>query len=73
MLLPDPAKLMCAPCQEAAENLTKKWKQYSRDGSTIPNLERQLYLWSIEGKINSIKAQINSINILVINIKLIII
>ncbi|XP_012223827.2 cytochrome P450 315a1, mitochondrial isoform X1 [Linepithema humile] len=48
MLLPDSAKLMCAPCQEAAESLTRKWKQYSRDGSTIPNLERQLYMWSIE-------------------------
>jgi len=50
MLLPDPMKLMSKPCQEAAENLTNKWKIHSRFGTTIPNLEHQLYLWSIESK-----------------------
>lgn len=53
MLLPDSAELMCTPCQEAAENLAKKWKAQSQSGSTIPDLERQLYLWSIEGKISN--------------------
>ncbi|KMQ90601.1 cytochrome p450 315a1 [Lasius niger] len=48
MLLPDSTKLMCAPCQEAAENLARKWTDHSLAGSTVPNLESQLYLWSIE-------------------------
>ncbi|XP_011267156.1 cytochrome P450 315a1, mitochondrial [Camponotus floridanus] len=48
MLLPDSTEPMCVPCQEAAENLTRKWKTYSLTGATIPNLEHQLYLWSIE-------------------------
>lgn len=50
MLLPDSAKLMCTPCQEAAENLARKWTDHSLTSSTIPNLESQLYLWSIESK-----------------------
>lgn len=50
MLVPDPTELMSAPCQKAAENLTRKWQTYSLTGSTIPNLQHQLYLWSIEGK-----------------------
>lgn len=48
MLLPDSTKLMSTPCQEAAENLAKKWKAQSQSGSTISDLEHQLYLWSIE-------------------------
>ncbi|EZA49326.1 hypothetical protein X777_12356 [Ooceraea biroi] len=48
LLLPNSTKLMSAPCQEAAENLTNKWKSYSRRHVTIPNLEHRLYLWSIE-------------------------
>lgn len=48
MLKPDPKTFLCAPCQEVAENLTKKWKTYSRNGCIILDLERQLYQWSIE-------------------------
>ncbi|XP_011647591.1 cytochrome P450 315a1, mitochondrial, partial [Pogonomyrmex barbatus] len=48
MLGSNPEKYMCAPCQEAAENLVKKWKNYSRTGCTIPELQHQLYQWSIE-------------------------
>ncbi|RLU27294.1 hypothetical protein DMN91_001095 [Ooceraea biroi] len=51
LLLPNSTKLMSAPCQEAAENLTNKWKSYSRRHVTIPNLEHRLYLWSIETKL----------------------
>lgn len=51
MLKPDPKTFLCAPCQEVAENLTKKWKTYSRNGCIILDLERQLYQWSIEGKL----------------------
>ncbi|XP_029680801.1 cytochrome P450 315a1, mitochondrial [Formica exsecta] len=48
MLLPNPTKLMCAPCQKVAENLARKWTYHSLAGSTIPNMECQLYQWSIE-------------------------
>ncbi|XP_050457807.1 cytochrome P450 315a1, mitochondrial [Cataglyphis hispanica] len=48
MLLPNPTKFMCAPCQEIAENLARKWMCYSLAGSAIPNMECQLYQWSIE-------------------------
>ncbi|KAG5313571.1 CP315 protein, partial [Pseudoatta argentina] len=48
MLKPAPKTFFCGPCQEAAENLTKEWQKYSRIGCVIPNLEHQLYQWSIE-------------------------
>ncbi|XP_012526686.1 cytochrome P450 315a1, mitochondrial [Monomorium pharaonis] len=48
MLKPDPMKFLCAPCQEAAKNLAEKWKTYSRAGCTVPDLQYQLYQWSIE-------------------------
>lgn len=48
MLKPDPKAFLCTPCQEVAENLTRKWKTYSQAGRIIPNLEHELYQWSIE-------------------------
>ncbi|XP_011873848.1 PREDICTED: cytochrome P450 315a1, mitochondrial [Vollenhovia emeryi] len=48
MLKPSPMMFLCTPCQEVAENLTNKWKTYSQAGKVIPNLEHQLYQWSIE-------------------------
>ncbi|XP_072747648.1 cytochrome P450 315a1, mitochondrial [Anoplolepis gracilipes] len=48
MLLSDPTKLMCAPSQAAAENLVRKWTDYSLTGSTIPNLKNQFDQLSLE-------------------------
>ncbi|XP_071558430.1 cytochrome P450 315a1, mitochondrial [Temnothorax nylanderi] len=47
MLKPQP-KTFLVPCQEAAENLARKWKTFSQTNCTIPDLEHQLYQWSIE-------------------------
>ncbi|KAL0099282.1 hypothetical protein PUN28_020094 [Cardiocondyla obscurior] len=48
MLRPQSKTFFSIPCQEVAERLTQKWKIYSQAGCTIPDLEYQLYQWSIE-------------------------
>lgn len=47
MLRPDSSKLMSKPCEEAAQDLVKKWKESEK--RVVPDLESQLYQWSIEG------------------------
>lgn len=50
MLAPDSAKSMSKPCQEAAVDLAEKWKAYTNNNERlVPDLENQLYQWSIEG------------------------
>ena len=51
MLTQDAPISMSKPCQEAAEDLVQKWKTHAMKGEIVPNLENQLYQWSIEGKI----------------------
>ncbi|KAG7208926.1 hypothetical protein KM043_015105 [Ampulex compressa] len=48
MLVPDPTQLMVGPCQEAAETLVENWKIQTRSNPFVPDLEKQLYQWSIE-------------------------
>ncbi|XP_001607634.2 cytochrome P450 315a1, mitochondrial [Nasonia vitripennis] len=48
MLAPDSAKSMSKPCQEAAMDLVEKWKGYRNNERIVPDLENQLYQWSIE-------------------------
>ncbi|XP_058803229.1 cytochrome P450 315a1, mitochondrial isoform X2 [Phymastichus coffea] len=48
MLAQDSSKVMTKPCQEAAEDLVKKWKSYTNNDRIVPDLENQLYQWSIE-------------------------
>ncbi|KYM95608.1 PREDICTED: cytochrome P450 315a1, mitochondrial [Cyphomyrmex costatus] len=48
IMLKSGSKVFYGPCQKAADNLTKEWKTYSQTDRTIPNLEHELYQWSIE-------------------------
>ncbi|KAJ8679924.1 hypothetical protein QAD02_015711 [Eretmocerus hayati] len=48
LLGPDSASTMVQPCREAAEDLVKKWKVYTNNDRIVPELEYQLYQWSIE-------------------------
>ena len=50
MLVPDPTNLMAGPCQEAAVGLRRKWQKQMESNAIIPDLQIQLYQWSIEGK-----------------------
>lgn len=44
------AIFMHRPCQEAAEALAENWKDCMIRNQSVPDLESQLYQWSIEGK-----------------------
>ncbi|XP_011506420.1 PREDICTED: cytochrome P450 315a1, mitochondrial isoform X2 [Ceratosolen solmsi marchali] len=48
MLSPNSVNLMIKPCHNAAEDLISNWKSFGNSGQVIPDLENQLYLWSIE-------------------------
>nr|XP_033322149.1 cytochrome P450 315a1, mitochondrial isoform X2 [Megalopta genalis] len=52
MLVPDPTNLMAGPCEQAAKELTRKWQKQMETDAVIPDLQVQLYRWSIEGKKN---------------------
>ncbi|XP_076675145.1 cytochrome P450 family protein sad isoform X4 [Andrena cerasifolii] len=51
MLGPDLTNLMAGPCQEAAVGLRRKWQKQIESNAIIPDLQIQLYQWSIEAMI----------------------
>jgi ecdysteroid 2-hydroxylase len=51
MLSSNSVALMINPCYNAANDLIKNWKNFGNNGQVIPDLENQLYQWSIEGNI----------------------
>ncbi|XP_054007954.1 cytochrome P450 315a1, mitochondrial isoform X2 [Hylaeus anthracinus] len=48
MLVPDASNLMAGPCQEVAESLRRKWEKQIETDAIIPDIQVQLYRWSIE-------------------------
>lgn len=50
MLVPDAMNLMTEPCQEVANSLRQNWQKQIETDTIIPDLQIQLYQWSIEGK-----------------------
>ena len=54
MLLPDPADYLRKPCALAARDLVEGWKLLADTQETIPQLERRLYQWSINGNVVAI-------------------
>nr|ARN17927.1 cytochrome P450-4 [Cephus cinctus] len=48
LLRPKSEEFMSRPCQNAADSLASRWEIYSENGKLIPELEAQLYQWSIE-------------------------
>ncbi|XP_076653765.1 cytochrome P450 family protein sad isoform X1 [Halictus rubicundus] len=51
MLVPDPTNLMASPCKEVAKELTRKWQEQVKTDAVIPELQVQLYQWSIEAMV----------------------
>ena len=49
LLHSDSTSIMNESCKKAAQDLVNSWKLYSDKGNIIPNLENQLYQWSVEG------------------------
>ncbi|XP_076160021.1 cytochrome P450 family protein sad isoform X1 [Ptiloglossa arizonensis] len=48
MLVPDAMNLMTEPCQEVANSLRQNWQKQIETDTIIPDLQIQLYQWSIE-------------------------
>ncbi|XP_015435772.1 PREDICTED: cytochrome P450 315a1, mitochondrial [Dufourea novaeangliae] len=51
LLVPDSTNLMAGPCEDAAEELKRKWDEQIKTDAVVPELQVQLYQWSIEAMV----------------------